>query len=257
MISIMKKNKCLLLPCTLLVVGLMTISVSLEGSAQDQFENVRKVWNGANQKQTNPEQSNSNKPQSDQTSISRSRSSNSNPIQRSRTSQTSTPPANTPKPGTSNPVETENDNTPSAEGVKGFLNQNIQGNEAKGGNTINKIINNFGNQGSGEGTNVSQIISDEIGKSEEDRKIEASRKYEEELEQKIDAVYEEGLKLKEDIKQAEAERDGFNGAGLSPERAEAKYNELDVKCLELRSYYEILVLELEELQEEYAKLIGE
>lgn len=258
MISTMK-NKFLLLPCTLLVVGLMTLSVSFEGRAQDKFENLRKVWNGANQEQTNPEQSNSNKPKSDQTSNSRSSSSKSTPTQRSRTSQTSTPqistpPTNTPNPGTSNPVETENDNPPSAEGAKGFLNQNNQGNEAKGGNTINQIINNFGNQGGGEGSGFTDKINKEfVGEQKKD----ASRNAEEELEKQIDSVYNEGMALKAQIAKAEAERDKFSGEGMSPERAEAKYNELDAQCLELRSQYEILVLRLEELQEEYDKVIGE
>lgn len=250
MISIMKKNKFLLLPCTLLVVGLMTLSFSFEGRAQDKIENLRKVWNGTNQEQTNPGQSKSN-----QTSISRSSSSKSNPTQRSRTSQTSTPQTSTPNPGASNPDETENDNTPSPDGAKGFLNQNNQGNEAKGADTVNKIINNFnGNQGGGEGPGYTDKINKEFI---EEQRIESSRLKEEKLEQQIDSVYNAGMELKAQITKAEEERDRFSGAGMKPRRAEEMYSELDIKCLELRSQYEILVLRLEELQEEYDKVIGE
>ena len=221
MISIMK-NKCLLLPCTLLVVGLMTISVPFEGSAQNNLENLKKIQPRPTQEQNNLVRG-------------RSKSSKSN---------------------TTKPVEVIKDSVASNSRAQDFMTNN-QGKEANGGNPIDKIINNFGNQGGGEGPDFSQLINAETSKTEDDRKIDASRKAEEELEKQIDEVYEAGLKLKEDIKKAEAERDEFNGAGMSPERAEAKYNELDVKCLDLRSQYEILVLQLEELQEEYDKVIGD
>ena len=226
MISIMK-NKFLLLPCTLLVVGLMTISVSLEGSAQPKSPLQTIINEGKKNENPNPS------------------------IFIPNNNKTNTPPS-----GNSN--QNEKNESGLDEKTKELFTKNTPEKSKSGENVYNMLKDTFyGNPEGGEGTDANQLISDEIGKSVEDRKIDASRKAEEELEQQIDAVYEAGLKLKEDIKKAEAERDGFNGAGLSPERAEAKYNELDVKCLELRSKYEILVLQLEELQAEYDKLIGE
>lgn len=228
MISIMKKNKCLLLPCTLLVVGLMTISVPFDGSAQITKENLKEYLPRPTQEQNNLVQSKSRNPKSGKKGKGNSNATKSN---------------------TTKPVEVIKDSVASNSRAQDFM-PNNQGKEANGGNPVDKLKNAYSNTEGGEGIYISQIINVETSKTEDERKIDASRKAEEELEQQIDAVYEAGLKLKEEIKKAEAERDGFNGA-------EADYNKLDVKCLELRSQYEILVLQLEELQAEYDKLIGE